>query len=198
MPAARSSCSLPACARPQARQARFSPITCLGLARVLVARGLRSPLLQRHSMRCVSASVCLSAAPRARGTLTWRRSSHGSPVAGPSALDRPASGASALGPALRQLCFQLCQPAIRLAQFALAHSGPSLAAAARHRRAMEALALRREEIGVRVAQGQPLRLDCVSARYPCRNLGRMPSSERPSPLSLEKLRPRAAASRPAR
>ena len=156
----------------------------LGLARILVARGLRLHSSSRRSMRCVSASICFNAAPRLAASLSACRRS--SPRVSSCAVSSSIARGQRLrfGFRLRQFCLQPRQPALGLAQIALQRQR-TLAGrlAAGHRGAMEALALRREEICVRVAQGQPLRLDGSSTRYPFRSLGRIVSSERPKPFS---------------
>ena len=81
--------------------------------------------------------------------------------------------------------FELGQPGLGLAQFALQRQRTFAGRlAAGHRRVVEALALRRQEVGVRVARGQPLRLAGVlrpgnrAAAW-----AESTSSERPKPFS---------------
>ena len=151
----------------------------LGLARVLVARGLRFPLLQApldalrlgfHLLerRAQIGRFALRLPPLLAARLQLRR----------QLLDRPGQRIR-LGLRLRQIRFQPGQPAFGFAQFALQRQRTFTGRlAARHRGAMEALALRREEIGVRVAQGQPLRLDGILRQIPMPQLGqnRLPAS----------------------
>ena len=144
----------------------------LGLARVLVARRLRLPLLQApldalrlgfHLLQRRAQRGCLAFAqpPLLAARLQLRR----------QLLD---GAAQRIGFPLRllQIRFQLRQPALGLAQLALQRQRAFAGRlAARHRGAMEALAVRREEIRMHVAQRQPLRVDGILRQIAVPQLG---------------------------
>ena len=155
---------------------------CLPLhfARVLVARCLRLPLLQApldalgfifHLLERRAQSdrlaFALPALFAARFQLRLQL------------LDGAAQGVCVLL-RLSEIGFQLRQPALRLAQLAL-QCQRALAGrlAARHRRAVEALAVRRQKIRVPKARRQPLRVDGISRQVAISQLGQ-DSFERPS------------------
>ena len=116
--------------------------TALGLARILVARGLRGPLLQAplHALRPRPPSA---SAPRPGWPL---RSPPGAAPrcvlpAAPSVSSMAAGQRRGFGLRLRQPGLQLSQPVLRLAQLALQRQWPFAGRlAARHRCVVEALA----------------------------------------------------------
>ena len=148
------------CFKPRCLFALLCDRLPLGLARVLVARRLRIHSCRRRSMRCASASICFSAAPRLAASLSaWRRSSLARFKLRRQLFDRRVSASASIS-ACASSASSCRQPAFRLAQFALQRQRTfARRLAARHRRVVEALALRREEIRMRVAQRQPLRID---------------------------------------
>ena len=147
--------------KPRCLFALFCDRLPLGLACVLVARRLRLPLLHAplnalrlglHLLerRAQIGRLALGLTPLFAARFKLR----GQFLDGARERFGSISG-------LRQLVLELGQPAFGLAQFALQRQR-TLAGrlAAGHRGAVEALALRRQEIGMRITQSQPL---CIIA-----------------------------------
>ncbi len=151
-------CSRPARAPPQAAQLlRASPQSPAAWPRAHPCCAPPAPATPACAARCAAPrlSICLSAAPRLAASLSaCRRSSpRVSSCAVSSSMARVSASASFSACAKFRL--ELRQPALGLAQFALQRQRTFAGRlAARHRRAMEALAFRREEVSVRVAQAQ--------------------------------------------